>query len=280
MIKRILTAAIIAAMSIGVATAVPSNEAKLYYNQGVDYYRDGQFNESINAFKQAIGIDSNYIDAYYNLGVVLQKMNRNAEALSVFKQIIVRQPADYDSIYNAAALSVQLGQIDNAKKYLALIPETSSAAVKAQALATSMNTDLKTIASDLAAAAEASAPKIPQTNGTYSNIPSPTGVTTDNAGNLYIASFSNNSITKITPAGAKSDFVKSNQLNGPIDIASDASGNIYVANYNLDNVVKITPSGTITQLLNNIKKPYCLHINGDVLFISSQGANTVIRHHL
>lgn len=280
MIKKILTAAVIAAMSIGIASAVPSNEAKLYYNQGVDYYRDGQFNESINAFKQAISIDSNYIDAYYNLGVVLQKMNKNAEALSVFKQIIVRQPSDYESIYNAAALSVQLGQIENAKKYLALIPETSSTAVKAQALASSMNTDLKTIATELAAAAESNVTKVPQTNGVYSNIPSPTGVTTDNAGNLYVASFSNNSITKITPSGAKSEFVKSNQLNGPIDIASDSAGNIYVANYNLDNVVKITQSGTITVLLNNIKKPYCLHIDGDVLFISSQGSNTVIRHHL
>ena len=76
------------------------------------------------------------------------------------------------------------------------------------------------------------------------------------------------------------DFVKNAALNGPIDIEADGDGNIYVANYNTDNIVKISPSGTITQLLGNVKKPYCLHINGDMLFISSQGTNTVIRYKL
>ena len=280
MIKKIFTTAcVFAIMTCTIAAAEVSNEAKLYYNQGVDTYRNGQFEQAIDLFKQAIAVDSNYIDAYYNLGIILQQMNEYDEALSVFKQIIVRQPNDYEAVYNAALLSMKLGQYSNAKKYLAIIPRNSDMYSKAEAMASSMNTNLEDISRELKEQAAANMPKIPQTNGSYTNIPSPTGITTDSKGNLYVASFSSNSITKITPSGAKSDFVKTN-LNGPIDIASDSNGNIYVANYNADNVVKITPSGGVARFLSNIPKPYCLHVDGDIIFISSQGSNTVIRQKL
>ncbi len=280
MIKKIITTACIMALSCTIACAEVSNEAKLQYNRGVDLYRLGQFEQAADAFKKAIAIDANYIDAYYNLGVVLEQMNENDAALGVFKQIIVRKPSDYEAVYNAASLSARMGQVENAKQYLSIIPQTSPIIPKAQALAASMNTDLQTIKKDFAAKVSAVKPKIPQSNGNYTNISSPTGITTDKNGNLYIASFGSNSITKITPAGARSVFVKSPKLNGPIDIASDSNGNIYAANYNADNVVKITPAGTITQLLGNVKKPYCLHIADGMLFVSSQGTNTVVRYKL
>lgn len=279
MLKKIFTTAfVLVCATCTIAMADPANEAKLQYNQGVDYYRAGQYSSAVNSFRKAIALDANYIDAYYNLGVILQQMNNDTEALSVFKQIMVRKPNDYEAIYNAAALSYKLGQTANAKKYLALIPATSPVIGKARALAASMNTDLQTISTELKEQAEANTSKISQDNGSYNNIPSPTGITTDKNGNLYVASFSDNSITKITPLGARSTLLKSSQLNGPIDIECDSEGNIYVANYNIDNVIKITPSGVVTQLLGNVPKPYCLHINGNVLFISSQGSNAVIRY--
>lgn len=322
MIKKILTSAFVLALfTCTTAFAEINNQAKLQYNQGLDYYRTGQYEKAIQSFKNAISLDSNYIDAYYNLGVILQQTNKDAEALNVFKQIIVRNPNDYEAVYNAASLSAKLGQTSNAKQYLSLIPYSSSLSNKARALANSIKTQEEALAA--AAAAKAAAEEqakalaqtkidfdkepvkqqntvqqtviqqpvkqqpidiqrfvIPQTNGSYESLPSPTGVTTDAEGNLYVASFSNNSITKIAPSGTKTDFVKNSTLNGPIDIEADNNGNIYVANYNTDNVIKITPSGEISQLLGNIKKPYCLHIRDGVLFISSQGSNNVIRYKL
>lgn len=281
MMKKFLaTLMVLTCTSCAMAMAEISNDAKMYYNQGVDYYRTGQYTQAINSFRRAISIDSNYVDAYYNLGVILQQMNDTSEALNVFKQIIVRQPSDYEAVYNAAALSYKLGQIDNAKKYLALIPQSSPVIERAKTLASAMDTDLATIASDLAAQAAANTPKIPQSDGNYTNLPSPTGITTDKNGNLYVASFSSNSITKISPNGTRSEFLKGTQLNGPIDIDIDSQGNIYVANYNTDTVIKVTPDGNATPFMTNIQKPYCLHINGDILFVSSQGSNTVIRHKL
>ncbi len=281
MIKRVLIAVCILTLTVcNIAAAEVSNEAKLQYNRGVDLYRTGQFEQAIDAFKQAIALDADYIDAYYNLGVVLEQLNENAEALSVYKQIIVRKPNDYEAVYNAASLSSRMGQIENAKQYLSIIPANSAISPKAEALAASLNTDLTTIKKDFAAETQISQPKIPQNNGSYTNIQSPTGVTTDKDGNLYIASFSENAITKITPAGIRNVFIKDPKLNGPIGIASDKEGNIYVACYNADNVLKITPSGTITQLIGNVKKPYYIHIDEGVLFVSVQGSDTVIRRKL
>lgn len=280
--KKLLTTAIILTMmSCASAFADATYDASLEYNQGLDYYRVGNYDAAVDSFRKAISLDPNYIDAYYNLGVILQKFDKNADALTVFKQIIVRQPDDYDAVYHAAELSFALGQQDNAKRYLALIPQNSSVIARARVLAEKMNTDLETISKELKQQAVVNTMgKIPQSNGNYTNLPSPTGITTDRDGNLYVASFSSNAIIKITPAGAKSIFLKSESLNGPIDMEIDNAGNLYVANYNTNNVVKITPAGTASQLLGNIEKPYCLHIRDGVLFISSQGSNTVVRYKL
>ena len=63
-------------------------------------------------------------------------------------------------------------------------------------------------------------------------------------------------------------------------MVSDNNGNIYVSNYNSNNVVKITPTGVISVLISNVPKPYGVHINGDLLFVSSQGSNSVLRYKL
>ena len=105
-------------------------------------------------------------------------------------------------------------------------------------------------------------------------------MTTDKDGNLYVAGYSDNSIYKITPSGQRIIFLKDSRLNGPIGMVSDLAGNIYVANYNNNNVLKITPSGGVSVLLTNIQKPYGLHISGNMLFVSSQGGNSIVRYKL
>lgn len=258
----------------------PPTEAKLHYNQGVDLYKIGQYDRAMASFRQAINIDPNYIDAYYNLGSILEYLKQDEAALAVFKQIIVRKPDDYESVYKAANLSNKLGVPDKAKTYLSLIPPESAVYAKAQQLAGSLNTDMQTIKAEETKAAEQDKPKIEQTNGMYNNIASPTGITTDADGNLYVACFADNMIYKITPDGKRIVFIKDAKINGPIDMVSDASGNIYVSNYNNNNVVKITPTGAVSVLISNVNKPYGIHINGDLLFVSSQGANSVLRYKL
>ena len=232
------------------------------------------------SFRQAIAIDPNYIDAYYNLGLILEYLKQNDTALAIFKQIIVRNPTDYESVYKAADLSVKLNELDKAKSYLSLIPPESTVYSKAQSLANSMNTDMQTIKTREDKVAKTDVHQIDQSNGMYNNIASPTGVTTDKNGNLYVACFSDNMIYKITPDGKRILFVKDAKINGPIALANDNSGNIYVSNYNSNNVVKISPAGAISIQISNVQKPYGLHVADGMLFVSSQGSNSVLRYKL
>ncbi|HIS36952.1 TPA: tetratricopeptide repeat protein [Candidatus Scatousia excrementigallinarum] len=269
---------VISAVNISFAAEI-STEAKLQYNKGVDMYRVGRYEEAIDAFEKAVELDPDYIDAYYNLGSILEFIKQDDAALAVFKQIILRKPTDYESVYKAAALSVKLGQQEQAKSYLSLIPQTSIVNSKAQELAASMNTDMQTIKIEQKEAAEQSQ-KISQSNGVYENLGSPTGMITDKNGNLYVAGFSDNAIVKISPDGNRRLFVKDSRLNGPIGLEIDSAGNIYVANYNANNVLKISSTGAISVLIANIPKPYALHIADGLLFISAQGSNSVIRYKL
>lgn len=257
-----------------------SNEAKLEYNQGVDFYKAGAYDRSMASFRRAIELDPNYIDAYYNLGSILEFLKQDEAALAVFKQIIVRKPDDYESVYKAANLSAKLGYLDNAKSYLSIIPAESSAYSSAQKLASDMNTDLQTIKASQTQQAKSETPKFQQTNEIYNDIPSPTGITVDNSGNVFVACFSDNMIYKITPDGRRIIFVKDARINGPIAMVSDSYGNIYVSNYNANNVVKISPTGSISVQIANIQKPYGINISNGMLFISSQGSNSVLRYKL
>ncbi|MBO8430481.1 tetratricopeptide repeat protein [Spirochaetes bacterium] len=285
--KLLITLLIIVSAAGSVFAAdTTSTQAKLQYNKGVDFYRLGEYDKSITAFRQAIAIDPNYTDAYYNLGSILEFIKQDEAALTVFKQIIVRNPTDYESVYKAAEISARLGKTDAAKQYLSIIPQSHIIYSKAQALARSLNTDIQTIKQQQkqATAKQAAEKKTASTpvtqNGIFQNLGSPTGVATDSKGNLFVAGFSDNAVYKIAPDGSRKLYVKDARIKGPIGIDIDEQNNLYLANYNADNVLKISNSGQISVLIASVKKPYCIHIKDNNLFVSSQGTNSVIRYKL
>ncbi len=283
-----------------------TNDAKLQYNKGVDYYNAGQYEQAVTSFKQAIVYDPNYIDAYYNLGSILEYLGNNEDALTAFKQIILRKPDDYESVYKAAEISKKLGQYDKAQMYLTLIPKETLMGQKAQELE-------KAISNDLSAAQEYGSEifkpeKVHQNdakiniidqpledllpppasevsekaagNYIYNDISSPTGLVTDFEGNLYVAGFSDNTIYKIGADNNKIVYIKSNKIDGPIGLVMDRDGNLYIANYNKNNVLKVDKGGVISEFISDIKNPYCMYISDNMLYVSSQGSNYVARYRL
>ena len=278
MMKKLLSSLFfILILSSSAFAAEIGTDAKLIYNEGVELYKLGEYERSMQAFRKATELDPNYIDAYYNLGTVLESLNQYREALTVFKQIIVRKPDDYEAVYKAAVLSMRLGENDKAKSYLAIIPNSASIAPKAKELANQLQTDMQTIKAEEKAKQEEQT-KIPQSNNVYNNLSSPTGLTTDSKGNLYVAGFSDNTIYKITPDGQKIVFLKDVRVNGPIGLAMDEKENLYIANYNNNNVLKVSSTSDVSVLIGNVQKPYSVHIDGNILYISSQGSNAVIKY--
>ena len=273
MFKKFLTScAITVALSASVFAVEIPMDAKLDYNQGIDFYKLGMYERAIESFRSAIRAYPDYIDAYYNLGTILEYLRNDSEAIVIFKQIYMRNPHDYEVIYKLAKLSAKIQDYTKAGEYLSLIPPSSEYYKSAQELAESVkiNTVQPQIQSNTPS-------KISTQTGIYENILSPTGITTDKDGNVYVATFSDNSIIKITPDNKRIVFYKSDKIKGPISLASDEVGNIYISNYSANNVLKITPQGSCSVLVDKLDKPCGLHVNGNMLFITCQGSNSIYR---
>jgi sugar lactone lactonase YvrE len=77
------------------------------------------------------------------------------------------------------------------------------------------------------------------TEGTSSaaRFSSPTGITIDGFGNLYVADTDNNAIRKVTSAGAVTTMATG--FNHPSDVTADGSGNLYVADAGSHTIRKI-----------------------------------------
>lgn len=273
MFKKFFATTILSvAVSISALAVEIPMDAKLDYNQGIDFYKLGMYERAMESFRSAIRTYPDYIDAYYNLGTILEYLRNYSEATVIFKQIYLRNPHDYEVIYKLANLASKVEDYTKAAEYLKLIPESSEYYKSAQELAESIkvNTVKPTIESNTPS-------KIANFTGIYENIISPTGVTTDKEGNVYVATFSDNTIIKITPDNRRIVFLKSDMIKGPIALASDEVGNIYISNYSANNVLKVTPQGVCSVLVEKLDKPYGLHVNGNMLFITCQGSNSIYR---
>lgn len=82
-----------------------------------------------------------------------------------------------------------------------------------------------------------------------SGVSLPYAIAKDASGNLYVANFSANTISKITPSGTVSTFVSSG-LSRPAALAFDASGNLYVANYSANTISRVTTGGVVSSFVS------------------------------
>jgi streptogramin lyase len=102
----------------------------------------------------------------------------------------------------------------------------------------------------------------------------PRGILKDSVGNVFVANYGSNSVTKITPLGVSSILGVTSGF--PSDVAIDSAGNIYTANNNANNVNKITPLGVVTIFATTGSSPDGITIDSmGNLYVNNYGSNNV-----
>lgn len=256
------------------AQGIPS--ATVYYNQGIDFYNSNEIQNSINAFKKAIELDPKFYEAYYNLAKIQESYKYYNDAIATYEKLIETMPEDYESMYNLGNLLYKRGYLKKSLTYLDRIPNYSEYFDSAEKLIDTVEKRQVEVAQEQKLKEDTL-----KKSSLFENIQAPSGVAVDKQGNVYVASFSQNAVYRITPDNVKTTFVGPNNLGGPVGIAIDNDNNIYIANYNKGNVIKAAPDGK-TSVLLLVKKPYCLNVDdkNQKLLITEQEKNTVIKFDL
>lgn len=109
----------------------------------------------------------------------------------------------------------------------------------------------------------------------YTGFSAPTGIAADAAGNLYVANWSNGSVTKIDTTGKQSVFAQN--LGAPAGLAFDQAGNLYIADYTNDVIYKADSSGKTTTFAEDLHTPtgIAFSSNGNLL-VANRSSNEIV----
>lgn len=255
-----------------------STESAMYYNEGLDFYQNGEYSKALESFKSAVAKEPGFVDAYYNMGAIYEYLKSYQSAIACFSKINQLEPKDTETILKLSELYSKVGNYEKALFFINKISPDDQFYSKAQ--------DLKeqyTLAFQKAKAKQtlSTVNKANELNKSVVNkFSGPTGVAINSQGVLFVASYTDNSIYRVMPNGQSYLFSKSPLLGGPIGLAFDSTDNLYVANYDKNNILKINKSGQVFVFMEKITNPYYLLIKGNNLYITEQGNNTVIKYKL
>jgi sugar lactone lactonase YvrE len=127
--------------------------------------------------------------------------------------------------------------------------------------------------------------------GTAASFATPTGLTVDTFGNIYVSDLGAFEIRKITPAGVVSYFAGNPFHQGNVDgtgtgalfayvndVDADLAGNVYVADYDNGNIRKVTPAGVVTTIASGFPSPTGIAVDHNgYIYIVAPTASYIMR---
>ena len=248
------------------------------YKTGVELVKSKAYDSAIQSFEQALAYDPKMTDAYYNIAAIYISQNKIDEAYEVYMKILAINPRDYDVILQAAKISYNRKNYSLAMKYLKYIPSDYEYYYVVEQL----QKDAQDMFDVQKGKIERSKVSVADKDKTVlmDNFNTPAGMVVDSEGNMFVACYSDNVIVKVDENKKRTNFVKDYLLDGPIGMAIDEYDNIYVANYDANNILKISKNGNVSIFMEKVSHPYFLYIKDDVLYVSEQGNDVVLRYNL
>src|SRR5688572_26355748 len=70
----------------GTVNADQASQARVYLDQGKEYYRDDQDEKAAEAFQQALKLDPNLAEGYFRLGLTFEALGKDQEAEAAYKK--------------------------------------------------------------------------------------------------------------------------------------------------------------------------------------------------
>ena len=258
-------------------------KAAILYNEAIDFYKQDEVDKSINNFKKALELKPDFYEAHYNLAQILMSLNKNDEALKSLEEIEKIKPDDTENLYNLGKIYFKKGYLsksyDSLKKIAVNAPQYDSAKLiisKIEKRQDELNLEEKIKERKNIVDSQGKARGI-----VLASFSAPSGTAIDSRGNIYVASFVENKIYKLSVSGQKTIFSESNLIQGPIGLAIDKFDNIYIANYSANNIIKVASDNTVS-IFADVKKPYCLIYDKDRdrLYVTEQDTNRLVKFDL
>ena len=97
--------------------ALKARRARTQFNNGATYYRQGELDKAIDAFKLALEYNPDNSKAFYNLGKIYYDLGQKELSLSYYKDAANLNPHDSLSLLGIGLLYYEKGDFNNAVRY-------------------------------------------------------------------------------------------------------------------------------------------------------------------
>jgi tetratricopeptide (TPR) repeat protein len=77
-----------------------SNKVRDLVNKGNEFFHQGNFDEAIHCYDEALALKPDYSEALFNKGTALCELGKLKEAINLFDKVLEMNPQDWEALHN------------------------------------------------------------------------------------------------------------------------------------------------------------------------------------